>query len=144
MMYRRGGTMGDDNWQADLAGLSRLQVDVEHLGNIKAYLDQVANAIKQDLRPYVFEVNRLATTGGDESRSALGGTEIREVGDLAKRIEGTFQAVDNTLKSMAEALLRSACHAELGRDSRPGNGQEQLLQRPRSGARLGAGLPAPR
>jgi t-SNARE complex subunit (syntaxin) len=105
-MHRRGGTMGDDNWQADLAGLSRLQVDVEHLGNIKAYLDQVADAIKQDLRPYVFEVNRLATTGGDESRSALGGTEIREVGDLAKRIEGTFQAVDNTLKSMAEALQR--------------------------------------
>jgi hypothetical protein len=98
--------MGDDNWQADLAGLGQLQVDVEHLDQIKEYLDRVANAIQQDLRPYVYQVNRLATTGGDDSRSALGGQEIREVEDLSKRIESTFQAVDTSLKSMAEQLQK--------------------------------------
>jgi len=93
--------MGD--FTADTQGLTELNVDVAHLANITSYLNTLSTAITDDLRPAVYEANRLASTGNDDSRSALG-----EVGapaeDLQARIRATFQAVDTTLKSMAAQL----------------------------------------
>jgi len=90
-------------WQSDTAGLNSLDVSVAHLINIKSYLDILSQAIMDDLRPVVDQTNRMIKTGGDESPTALG-AGIPIVAELSTRIEGTFQAIDTTLKNMATQL----------------------------------------
>ena len=93
--------MGD--FTADIQGLTELNVDVVHLANITSYLNTLSSGITDDLRPAVYQANRLASTGGDDSRSALG-QPIPPAEDLQTRIRATFQAVDSTLKSLAAQL----------------------------------------
>ncbi|GIE78133.1 hypothetical protein Aph02nite_40830 [Actinoplanes philippinensis] len=88
---------------ADAKGLTELKVDVAHLANITSYLNALSAAITDDLRPGVYDANRLASTGGDESRSALG-DQIPVADELKTRIAATFQAVDSSLKSLATQL----------------------------------------
>ena len=97
--------MGD--FAADTQGLTKLAVDVEHLGNIATYLGTVSGAIKDDLLPAVYQANRLASTGGDDSRTALG-EGIPVVSDLTTRIAGTYNAINTTLKALAEQLQKES------------------------------------
>lgn len=98
--------MGDV--ERTLAQTENLSVDVEHLENIGAYLDIVVRAIRDDVRPAVYEAHRLARTGGDGSRSALGGPGFVEAEDLAVRVQNTYTAVDSSLKSIADDLEKVA------------------------------------
>jgi uncharacterized protein YukE len=93
---------------AALAGTDNVEVSVENLEGIGAYLDVVVSAIRDNLRPMTYEAHRLARTGGDGSQSALGGPTFSEAQDLAMRAAGTFQAVDTSLRAVADELERVA------------------------------------
>lgn len=93
---------------ATLAGTERVEVSVENLEGIGTYLDLVVQAIRNNLRPMVYEAHRLARTGGDGSQSALGGPTFPEAQDLAMRAMGTYNAVDGSLKNVAADLERVA------------------------------------
>lgn len=88
---------------ADTQSLTELNVDVAHLANITSYLNTLAAAITDDLRPAVQQANRAATTGGDDSKSALG-QEIPVAGELQERMNATFEAVDQSLRGLATQL----------------------------------------
>jgi hypothetical protein len=96
-----------------LASTEALEVDVAHLDNISQYLTTVADAITSIRDSTLHQAHRLATVGGESTESAggpsaLGSQSITEVRDLATRENGTFMALDTSLKSMADNLRRTA------------------------------------
>ena len=106
--------MSADNWQGDTGGLGNLQVDVDHLENIAQYLDTLAAAIRNDLLPYVDSVHDTMVVDLDTGKgSALGSSQILEVGNeaddkLAGRVAGTYHAVHDTLKAMADQFDKAS------------------------------------
>jgi hypothetical protein len=98
----------------ELASAQELEVDVAHLENISTYLTNVADAIAAIRDTTLRQAHQAATMGGESqsgtpSASALGSTEIRpQVEDLARREQGTYTAVDGSLKSIAEDLRKTA------------------------------------
>lgn len=111
--------MPDEYDLPSLVSASELEVDVEHLGNISTYLTNVAEAVQSIRDNALRQAHRLARVGGEPSeeemaavgaagRSALGSPEIQEVQDLATREQGTFTAVDESLKSIRDTLERTA------------------------------------
>jgi hypothetical protein len=106
--------MTDDQVASELAAAQELEVDVAHLENISTYLSNVADAITAIRDSTLRMAHQAATMGGETeggtpNASALGSMEIRpQVEDLARRENGTFTAVDGSLKTMAENLRKAA------------------------------------
>jgi hypothetical protein len=100
--------MPHDTIRDDDGGLARLEVDPEHLDNIKTYLGQLADEVNTNLRQYLFDVHRTLTLGGDGRKgSALGSTQIPEVSDINPRLESTFHALDTSLKGFADDFQKA-------------------------------------
>jgi hypothetical protein len=103
-----------DEVARELASAEQLEVDVEHLGNIATYLNSVAEAVSAIRDSTLRQAHQLATMGGENqqgtpSASSLGSLEIRpQVEDLARREQSTFTAVDNSLKTVAQNLRKTA------------------------------------
>lgn len=104
-------------FDSTLASTESLEVDVVHLNNIGTYLTTVADAITAIRDGALHQAHRSAMVGGEPEggaatggtgRSALGSPAILEVADLAGRENGTFTAVDNSLKTIAEDLRNVA------------------------------------
>jgi hypothetical protein len=105
----------DDAFGKDLAAAGQLEVDVEHLGNISAYLTDLVHSIRNDLQPYIVRVNKLLTIGDSETKSTLGGTEIPEVGGgddpnvgMAPRLNAMYHAVYDGLTGTADSMEKAA------------------------------------
>jgi hypothetical protein len=100
-----------DNWQRDVGGLSGLQVDTAHLDNIASYLNKLVTAIRNDLLPYVEDTNGLLAIDTEQGQASALGSQIPHVSDddgVATRAKGTYTAVHETLKSMADQFDKSA------------------------------------
>ncbi len=109
------GIGNDKAWDSDTGSLGNLDVDVEHLGNISTYINELVHAIRHDLQPYLVQVNQLLTVGSNETQSTLGSPQIPEVGGgqdpntgLAPKIRATYTAVYQGLKGTADSLEQSA------------------------------------
>jgi hypothetical protein len=96
------------NFEAALAQAGELNVDVEHLDNIKEYLGVLARAVREDLKPALEMAHHRAKVGGEGSQSALGSTEISEVMDLSQREESTYQAMSASIQAFADQLEQMA------------------------------------
>jgi len=125
------GSFGGDVGAADA-----LQVDVEHLDNISAYLSILVDAVYNDLVPQLDEAHRLASIGGDvdaamgaAGRSALG-AGYTEVQELARREASTYQALHDGLRAIADDLHKSSraisTIAEKYRSSEERNGMNAM------------------
>jgi len=104
------GAFGSDVGKADA-----LQVDVEHLDNISAYLSILVDAVYNDLVPQLDEAHRLASVGGDVDAATIGaggrsalGAGYTEVQELAKREASTYQALHDGLRGAADDLHKAA------------------------------------
>jgi hypothetical protein len=96
-----------------LASTETLEVDVSHLDNISTYLTRVAEAVAAIRDGSLHQAHSLARVGGESHEvgggpSALGSRVINEVDDLARREDGTFTAVDTSLKSVHDNLGKVA------------------------------------
>lgn len=104
--------MSNDAELPQLASTEALEVDVSHLENISRYLTIVADAMTTVRDGTLHQAHRLARVGGESTDggapSALGSQAIQEVMDLATRENGTFTALDTSLKSMADNLRKAA------------------------------------
>ncbi len=85
------------------AGADKLEVDVQHLEQIKTYLETVAKTIEDKLLNLQLEdVHRTFEYGG-KGRSALGDPAIPNLQTLIERHEGSYQAVKLSLQNMVKA-----------------------------------------
>jgi hypothetical protein len=96
------------NFDTALAQAGELNVDVEHLDNIKEYLEVLARTVREDLKPALEMAHHRAKVGGEGSQSALGSTEINEVMDLSRREDSTYQAMSASLQAFADQLEQMA------------------------------------
>lgn len=96
-MSRRGESPGDSGGM----DIPTVEVDVEHLGNIKKYLKELSDYIENDILPDVVEANKdVARTADDQAGCAFGSPEMGVVSDLSGKVNSTYQAVYNSLAGM--------------------------------------------
>jgi hypothetical protein len=107
-----------DKWDADRDRAHKLQVNPDDLEDMAQYLDILVQAVRNDLRPAVDQVQRLLTVGDNEGQSAFGSTDIPYVADAAKTGESgrgldaktrtAYQSVSTGLDQMCDELTKAS------------------------------------
>jgi O-acetyl-ADP-ribose deacetylase (regulator of RNase III) len=95
-------------WPEAMATMDVFDVDFAKLATISPFLDGLSATVTEKARPTAQQANRAAHPQADGVECALGSVLITEAGELSRALNGTFEAVDNNLRAVAESLAETA------------------------------------